>query len=46
MPSISYLTPEDYLLGRKEERIKQRENKLEKAEQKRAAYWAAKKEAA
>ena len=44
--SISYLTPEDYLMGRKEERIKERENKLEKAEQNRAQYWATKNEAA
>jgi len=37
--SINYLTPEDYLLGRKEERLTERELKLEKAEVTRANYW-------
>jgi putative transposase len=37
--AISYLTPEDYLLGRAEEKIKQREAKLEIAEIERAKYW-------
>ncbi|WP_244405218.1 IS3 family transposase [Ignavibacterium album] len=37
--SLNYLTPEDYLLGRKEIRITQRELKLEKAELNRASYW-------
>lgn len=37
--SISYLTPEDYLLGRKQEKLKVREQKLESAEKKREGYW-------
>ena len=37
--SLNYLTPEDYLLGRKAERISDRELKLEKAELNRANYW-------
>jgi transposase InsO family protein len=37
--SLHYLTPEDYLLGRKEERLAEREAKLEKAETDRANYW-------
>lgn len=37
--SINYLTPEDYLLGRKQERLVERELKLENAEVKRANYW-------
>ncbi len=37
--SLQYLTPEDYLLGRKKEKLVQRELKLEKAEIKRADYW-------
>jgi putative transposase len=37
--SLNYLTPEDYLLGRKAERIADRELKLEKAEEDRANYW-------
>jgi transposase InsO family protein len=37
--SLNYLTPEDYLSGRKQERIEQRELKLEKAEINRAQYW-------
>jgi putative transposase len=44
--SLNYLTPEDYLLGRKEERIREREKKLALAEEKRAEYWAAKNIAA
>jgi len=37
--SINYLTPEDYLLGRKQERLAEREIKLKKAELNRANYW-------
>lgn len=37
--SLNYLTPEDYMLGRKEQRISEREVKLEKAELTRANYW-------
>ncbi|MDI6803009.1 MAG: integrase core domain-containing protein, partial [Bacteroidota bacterium] len=37
--SINYLTPEDYLLGRKVERLVERELKLENAEAIRANYW-------
>jgi putative transposase len=44
--SLNYLTPEDYLLGRKEERIEQRELKLEKAETNRALYWNSRTKAA
>ena len=44
--ALHYLTPEDYLLGRKEQRLKTRENKLMAAEQLRARYWAEKLKAA
>ena len=44
--SLNYLTPEDYLLGRKEEKLKIREDKLEKAEQERLNYWKQKNQAA
>jgi len=44
--SLNYLTPEDYLLGRKEEKLKVREFKLEKAEQDRSNYWNTVNEAA
>lgn len=44
--SLNYLTPEDYLLGRHQEKIKQRELKLEKAETNRAQYWEARNNAA
>lgn len=37
--SLNYLTPEDYLFERKEDKLTQREVKLEKAEIKRADYW-------
>ena len=37
--SFNYLTPEDYLMGRKEQRISERELKLEKTELTRANYW-------
>lgn len=37
--SLNYLTPEDYITGRKEQRIRQREEKLEQAEQNRTKYW-------
>jgi transposase InsO family protein len=37
--SLNYLTPEDYLLGRKDERLQQRELKLQMAEEKRKIYW-------
>lgn len=37
--SLNYLTPEDYLMGRIEEKLKLRETKLEKAEQNRLNYW-------
>lgn len=37
--ALNYLTPEDYLLGRKEIRIKEREEKMLKAENARAEYW-------
>jgi len=40
------LTPEDYLLGRKEERLAERELKLETAELNRANYWNSKNKAA
>ena len=36
---LNYLTPEDYLYGRKIQRLAQREMKIEKAEQSRADYW-------
>jgi transposase InsO family protein len=44
--SLNYLTPEDYLLGRKEERLAERELKLETAELNRANYWNSKNKAA
>lgn len=44
--SLNYLTPEDYLLGRKDEKLKVREAKLEKAEQNRSNYWKQKNQAA
>ena len=44
--SLSYLTPEDYLLGRKEEKLKLRETKLENAELQRLNYWKQKNQAA
>lgn len=44
--SLSYLTPEDYLLGRNNEKLVDRELKLEKAEIKRADYWKSIKQAA
>jgi len=44
--SLNYLTPEDYLLGRKEEKLTLRESKLEKAEQERLNYWKQKNQAA
>jgi len=37
--SLNYLTPEDYLLGRKDQRLQKRELKLQMAEQKRKIYW-------
>lgn len=37
--SLHYLSPEDYLLGRKEQRLSERETKLEQAELDRANYW-------
>jgi len=37
--ALKYLTPEDYLYGRKIQRLTQRELKIEKAEQNRADYW-------
>jgi transposase InsO family protein len=37
--SLHYLTPEDYLLGRKQERLTERESKLEQAEKIRKNYW-------
>jgi putative transposase len=37
--SLNYLTPDDYLLGRKDERLKQRELKLQMAEEHRKRYW-------
>jgi len=37
--SLNFLTPEDYLLGRRKERLDERELKLEKAELNRANYW-------
>jgi putative transposase len=37
--ALNYLTPEDYLLGRKDEKLKQRELKLQVAEEKRKLYW-------
>ena len=44
--SLNYLTPEDYLLNRKEEKLKLRETKLEKAERERFNYWEQKNHAA
>ena len=44
--SLYYLTPEDYLLGRVEQRLSERENKLIKAEKLRADYWRSKNIAA
>ncbi len=44
--SLNYLTPEDYLLGRKEERLAERELKLETAKLNRANYWNSKNKAA
>jgi hypothetical protein len=44
--ALNYLTPEDYLLGRKEDKLKARELKLEKAEQDRSNYWYTVNEAA
>lgn len=44
--SLSYLTPEDYLLGRKNDKLKLREVKLENAEQQRLNYWKQKNQAA
>ena len=37
--SLNYLTPEDYLLGRKKEKLALRQSKLERAELNRAEYW-------
>jgi transposase InsO family protein len=37
--ALNYLTPEDYLYGRVEEKLIERENKLIKAENRRAEYW-------
>lgn len=39
IPKSHWLTPEDYLLGRKNDKLKLREAKLEKAEQDRLNYW-------
>ncbi len=44
--SLSYLTPEDYLLGRKNDKLKLREEKLEKAEKQRLNFWKRKNQAA
>ena len=44
--SLNYLTPEDYLLGRINDKLKFREAKLEKAEQERLNYWKLKNQAA
>lgn len=44
--SLSYLTPEDYLLGRQKEKLKLREDKLQKAEVLRDQYWKDNKNAA
>jgi putative transposase len=37
--SLNYLTPEDYLMGRVDQRIAEREIKLEQAELNRTGYW-------
>ncbi len=37
--SLHYLRPEDYLLGRKQERLAERESRLEQAEKIRKNYW-------
>jgi len=44
--ALNYFTPEDYLLGRQEEKLKVRELKLETAELNRANYWKSVNEAA
>jgi len=44
--SLNYLTPEDFLMGRKQQRLKQRELKLQMAEEKRKLYWEKKSSAA
>lgn len=44
--ALNYLTPKDYLIGRKEEKLKLRELKLEKAELNRLDYWRAINQAA
>ena len=44
--SLNYLTPEDYLVGRKNDKLKLREAKLENAEQLRLNYWKEKNQAA
>lgn len=44
--SLNYLTPEDYLFNRKNDKLKLRESKLEKAEQERLIYWKQKNQAA
>lgn len=44
--ALNYLTPEDYLLGRVEEKLKLREQKLRKAEEVRKLYWQYRAEAA
>ncbi len=42
--ALKYLTPEDYMMNRIEERLAERETKLEKAEIARANYWKQKEE--
>lgn len=37
--ALNYLTPEDYMMGRKEEKLRLRELKLSRAEQQRELYW-------
>jgi putative transposase len=37
--ALCYLTPEDFMLGREKEKISLREDKLNKAAQKRELYW-------
>lgn len=37
--ALNYLTPEDYLMDRKQEKLKLRELKLEMAEKNRSVYW-------
>lgn len=44
--SLNYLTPEDYLLGRINDKLKIRETKLEKAELERFNFWKIKNQAA